>query len=91
MRQPKPWHARRRLVASLLCGGVLCWILCATGCATGTARIETVPLCPPWTAQAIEGYAVMLNRADPVYDGLIRHIEDADHFCRFVLPAWRGR
>ncbi len=91
MRQPRPWHARRRLAASLLCGVVLCWLAFAVACASGTARRETVPLCPPWTEDAVEGFGVLLGLDDPALAGLVRHIEDVSHYCREVLPGWRGR
>ena len=68
-------------------------VLSTISCA-GIARNEAVPLCPPISDEAIEGFGELLMIREEIQskdlDAFIAYWEDLRNFCRNVLPEARG-
>ena len=86
MRQPKRCSGLRRLVLSVL----FAVVACSTACASGSARIDTLPHCPAWTDAGLDSFERLLELDDPALAGVVRYLEDITHYCGRVLPAWQG-
>ena len=51
-------------------------------------------MCPSPDMAALDGYDLVLDELDRTRDSglaeFVRYFEELQHYCRRVLPAWRG-